>query len=365
MSHTDNDIREEIDTGRLVEKIRAWGKELGFADIGIADTDLAVYEQRLDEWIEKGRHGEMEWMHAHGRKRTRPALLHPNTRSVIVARMDYLHESARPVREVIDQPDRAFVSRYALGRDYHRLIRKRLQRLASRIEEKIGPFGYRAFSDSAPVMEKPLAEKAGLGWIGKHTLVLSRHVGSWFFLGEIYTDLKLPPDEPVSKHCGSCTRCIDVCPTGAIVAPFQLDARRCISYLTIELKGSIPVELRSKMGNRVFGCDDCQMVCPWNRYAQFTKEDDFAPRKDLDAGELVELFGWDEKTFLKRTEGSAIRRTGHERWLRNLAVALGNAPTSPAVVEALRSRLDYPSELVREHVEWALERHGESPGQAR
>jgi epoxyqueuosine reductase len=357
MSHGRDYRQGEPDTGELVEKIRRWGRELGFAEVGIADTDLSAYEPRLDEWLAEGRQGEMDWMAAHGRKRSRPALLHPDTRSVIVARMDYLPESARPVEEVLEQPDRAAVSRYALGRDYHKLIRKRLKKLADRIEREIGPFGHRVFTDSAPVLEKPLAEKAGLGWIGKHTILLNRHAGSWFFLGEIYTDLELPPDRPVSQHCGSCRRCIDVCPTQAITGPFQLDARRCISYLTIELKGSIPVELRPLMGNRVFGCDDCQAVCPWNRYAQHTGEADFAPRKDLDAGDLVELFGWDEETFLERTEGNPIRRTGYERWLRNLAVALGNAPTSGRVVGALRARREHPSELVREHVEWALARH--------
>lgn len=345
------------DTGELVGKIRQWGRELGFAEIGIADTDLSEYERRLDEWLAEGRQGEMGWMAAHGRKRSRPALLHPDTRSVIVARMDYLSASARPVEALLEQPDRALVSRYALGRDYHKLIRKRLKQLAERIEGEIGPFGYRVFTDSAPVLEKPLAEKAGLGWIGKHTILLNRHAGSWFFLGEIYVDLELPPDEPLSQHCGSCRRCIDICPTQAITAPFQLDARRCISYLTIELKGSIPEQLRPLMGNRVFGCDDCQMVCPWNRYAQHTGEADFTPRRDLDAGDLVELFGWDEATFLERTEGNPIRRTGYECWLRNLAVALGNAPTSARVIAALESRRDDRSALVREHVEWALLRH--------
>ena len=357
MSHGRDYRHSGGDRAALVERIRQWGQELGFSAVGVTDTDLSGYEQRLDAWLAEGRHGEMAWMTAHGRKRSRPALLHPGTRSVIVTRMDYLPESARPVEELLDEPGRAFVSRYALGRDYHKLIRKRLKKLAQRIEAEIGPFGHRVFTDSAPVMEKPLAEKAGLGWIGKHTILLDRHAGSWFFLGEIYTDLELPPDEPVTPHCGSCRRCIDICPTQAITAPYQLDARRCISYLTIELKGSIPEELRPLMGNRVFGCDDCQMVCPWNRYARFTEEDDFTPRKDLDAGDLVELFGWDETTFLARTEGNAIRRTGHEGWLRNLAVALGNAPTTPEIVTALRARLEHPSEIVREHVQWALTRH--------
>jgi epoxyqueuosine reductase len=358
MSHGRDYRQSGPDPVELVDKIRRWGRELGFAEVGIADTDLSTYERRLDQWLEEGRHGEMDWMAAHGRKRSRPELLHPGTRSVIVARMDYLPESARPVAELLEARDRAVVSRYALGRDYHKLIRKRLKQFAERIEAEIGPFGHRVFTDSAPVLEKPLAEKAGLGWIGKHTLLLNRHAGSWFFLGEIFVDLDLPPDEPVEQHCGSCRRCIDVCPTGAITGPFQLDARRCISYLTIELKGSIPAELRPLMGNRVFGCDDCQMVCPWNRYAQNTGEADFAPRRDLDAGDLVTLFSWDEATFLARTEGNPIRRTGYERWLRNLAVALGNAPTSRRVIEALESRREHASALVREHVAWALARHG-------
>ena len=343
--------------GELVDAIRRWGRELGFQQVAIADTDLGEYEARLDVWLEHGHHGEMDWMAAHGRKRSRPELLHPGTRSVIVVRMDYLPPAATPVEDLIEQPDKACISRYAIGRDYHKVLRSRLKKLAQRIENAIGPFGHRVFTDSAPVLEKPLAEKAGLGWIGKHTNLLNRQAGSWFFLGELYTDLPLPADEPVRDHCGSCRRCIDVCPTRAIIAPYQLDARRCISYLTIELKGSIPVEFRQAMGNRIYGCDDCQMVCPWNRYAQFSGEDDFQPRQDLDAGDLVELFGWDEATFLERTEGTAIRRIGHERWLRNLAVALGNAATTTAVLAALQARAEHPSALVREHVAWALARH--------
>ncbi|QKK02250.1 MAG: tRNA epoxyqueuosine(34) reductase QueG [Pseudomonadota bacterium] len=359
MSH-DPDYRQSgPDPVALVDDIREWGRALGFAAIGIADTNLSLYERRLDEWLAQGYHGDMEWMARHGRKRTRPDQLVPGTRSVIVARMDYLHASARRYQDVLAQPGRAAVSRYALGRDYHKLIRKRLKQLGQRIEQVIGPFGHRVFTDSAPVMEKPLAEKAGLGWIGKHTIVLSRQAGSWFFLGEIYTDLALPADPPATPHCGSCRKCIDVCPTQAITGPFQLDARRCISYLTIELKGSIPEPLRPLIGNRVFGCDDCQMVCPWNRYASTTGEADFAPRKDLDAGDLVELFGWDESTFLRRTEGNPIRRTGYESWLRNLAVALGNAPTADRVITALKARRHHPSERVREHVAWALARHGQ------
>jgi len=345
------------DAEALKTRIRQWGEELGFQQVGFADTDLAETERQLDQWLAEGMHGDMQWMARHGSKRTRPAELVPGTRSVIVLRMDYLPADATPVETLLEQPEKACISRYAIGRDYHKTLRSRLKKLAQRIEGEIGPFGYRVFTDSAPVMEKPLAEKAGLGWIGKHTNLLNRHAGSWFFLGEIYTDLEITPDRPVRDHCGSCRKCIDVCPTRAITAPYQLDARRCISYLTIELKGSIPLEYREAIGNRVYGCDDCQAVCPWNRYAQFTGEDDFQPREDLDAGSLVELFGWDEETFLARTEGTSIRRIGFERWLRNLAVGLGNAPTSPAVVTALQARCAHPSPIVREHVEWALARH--------
>ncbi len=345
------------DAEALKARIREWGADLGFQQVGFADTDLADTEQRLDQWLAEGKHGDMDWMARHGRKRTRPAELVPGTRSAIVLRMDYLPSRATPLDELLDQPEKACISRYALGRDYHKVLRARMKRLAQKIEAEIGEFGYRVFTDSAPVMEKPLAAKAGLGWIGKHTNLLNRHAGSWFFLGEIYTDLEFAPDRPVQDHCGSCRKCIDVCPTQAITAPYQLDARRCISYLTIELKGSIPERFRAAIGNRVYGCDDCQAVCPWNRYAQFSAEDDFQPRKDLDSGSLVELFGWDEDTFLKRTEGTAIRRIGHERWLRNLAVGLGNAPTTPEVTGALEARRDHPSSIVREHVEWALARH--------
>ncbi|MCA1780530.1 MAG: tRNA epoxyqueuosine(34) reductase QueG, partial [Xanthomonadaceae bacterium] len=333
------------------------GREFGFQQIGIAGTDLAETELRLEQWLEQGRHGDMDWMARHGTKRTRPTELVPGTRSVIMARMDYLPADATPLEELLQRPDTACISRYAVGRDYHKLLRSRLKKLAERIATEIGPFGYRVFTDSAPVMEKPLAAQAGLGWIGKHTNLLDRHAGSWFFLGAIYTDLALPPDAPVSDHCGSCRKCISICPTRAITAAYQLDARRCISYLTIELKGSIPEEFRQAIGNRVYGCDDCQAVCPWNRYADFSGEPDFRPRKDLDAGSLVELFLWDEPTFLARTEGTAIRRIGHERWLRNLAVGLGNAPGSPKLRRALKSRLDHPSPMVREHVEWALAQH--------
>jgi len=346
----------------LKASIREWGRALGFQEIGFAGIDLGATERLLEHWLAEGCHGQMEWMARHGTKRTRPELLVPGTRSVICVRMDYLPPDATPVEALLEQPDKACISRYAIGRDYHKLLRARLRKLADRIVEEIGPFGYRVFTDSAPVMEKPLAASAGLGWIGKHTNLLNRHAGSWFFLGEIYTDLELPPDLPVTDHCGSCRRCIDICPTRAITAPYQLDARRCISYLTIELNGSIPLEFREAIGNRVYGCDDCQMVCPWNRYAQFSGEDDFRPRRDLDAGELVELFGWDEANFLARTEGTAIRRIGHERWLRNLATGLGNAPPSQAAVIALQARLDHRSEIVREHVRWALSRQQRAIG---
>jgi epoxyqueuosine reductase len=296
----------------------------------------------------------MDYMQRHGTRRSRPQELVPGTLSVISARMDYLPGDVPDALELLTQPDTAIVSRYALGRDYHKLMRSRLQKLATRISQEVGEFGYRVFVDSAPVLEKALAAKAGLGWIGKHSNLLSRDAGSWFFLGEIYTDLPLPPSQPVSNHCGSCTRCIDLCPTGAIVAPYQVDARRCISYLTIELRGPIPLELRPLMGNRIYGCDDCQAVCPWNRYAEPTGEADFAPRHGLEAAQLRELFAWTEEEFLSNTEGSAIRRIGHLCWLRNIAVALGNAAPSAANREALLSRLQHPSNLVREHVEWAL-----------
>jgi len=349
------------DMNGLAERIRAWGTELGFQQVGFCGIDLAEHEAHLNEWLAKGFHGEMHYMHRHGTRRSRPQELEPGTLRVISVRMDYLPDTAMAVEQLLEEPSRAIVSRYALGRDYHKLMRKRLQALARRIEQQAGPFGYRVFVDSAPVLEKALAEKAGLGWIGKHTNLINKQAGSWFFLGEIYTDLPLPVDVPVNEHCGDCTRCIDVCPTGAIVAPFTLDARRCISYLTIELRGSIPEEFRPLMGNRIYGCDDCQLVCPWNRFARHTREPDFAPRQGLDTARLITLFDWDEAAFLQRTEGSAIRRIGHECWLRNIAVALGNAPSSPAVIEALGKRSQHPSALVREHVEWALERHLSKP----
>jgi len=348
------------DIDKLAEQIRVWGVELGFQQVGFSDIDLAGHETRLEDWLKQGFHGEMHYMQRHGTRRSRPKELEPGTVRVICARMDYLPETTMDIEKLLEEPSRAVVSRYALGRDYHKLMRKRLQALARRIETRAGPFGYRVFVDSAPVLEKALAEKAGLGWIGKHTNLINQKAGSWFFLGEIYTDLPLPVDIPASEHCGECARCIDVCPTGAIVAPYTVDARRCISYLTIELRGSIPEELRPLMGNRIYGCDDCQLVCPWNRFAHPTQEPDFAPRHGLDAAQLVTLFEWDEAQFLQRTEGSAIRRIGHECWLRNIAVALGNAPTSSEVTEALGKHSQHPSALVREHVGWALDRHRSS-----
>lgn len=340
----------------LASQIKQWGQELGFQQIGIADTDLNQHEKHLIDWLEKGFHGEMDYMQRHGLKRSRPEQLLTGTIRVISARMDYLPENHSKISETLDNPVSAFISRYALGRDYHKVMRKRLQKLADKIHQSAGEFGYRVFVDSAPVLEKALAEKAGLGWIGKHSNVINRKAGSWFFLGEIYTDLPLPVDQKATDHCGDCTACIEICPTQAIVAPYQVDARRCISYLTIELKGSIPLELRPLIGNRIYGCDDCQLVCPWNRFARLTDEQDFSPRHQLNSSELLEVFSWSEEEFLRKTEGSAIRRIGYECWLRNIAVALGNAPKSKRIREKLRFMASYPSKMVREHILWALER---------
>jgi epoxyqueuosine reductase len=345
-----------VDYTALAGQIKAWGLALGFQQVGIADTDLGQAEAHLREWLGRGHHGRMDYMARHGTKRSRPAELVPGTLRVISVRMDYRSESRPETEARLADPAAAFVSRYALGRDYHKVLRRRLQRLAERIGQAVGPFGYRVFVDSAPVLEKPLAEKAGLGWIGKHTNLINARAGSWFFLGELYTDLPLPADDPARGHCGRCRACLDVCPTGAIVAPYRLDARLCISYLTIELRGPIPEPLRAPIGNRVYGCDDCQLVCPWNRFARLGAEPDFAPRHALDRASLLTLFAWDEAEFLCRTEGSAIRRIGHAAWLRNVAVGLGNAPRSPEIVRALAARLDHPSALVREHVGWALAR---------
>jgi len=342
----------------LAAAIRRWAGDLGFDQTGITGVDLSDDEQRLLVWLGDGRHGEMQWMERHGVRRSRPDELVPGTVSVISMRMDYWPASARDALTVLAQPELGYVSRYALGRDYHKLLRKRVQRLADRIEEAAGAFNYRCFSDSAPVLEKPLARNAGLGWIGKHTNLINRSAGSWFFLAEMYTDLDLPADPPMAtEHCGTCDACMRACPTAAITAAWQLDARLCISYLTIEHPGSIPEELRAAMGNRIYGCDDCQLVCPWNRFARPTRCPDFEPRDALDSARLTELFALDAGTFDQRFAGSAIRRIGHERFVRNIAVALGNAPSSPAVLAALASRINDPSALVREHVQWALAQH--------
>ena len=341
----------------LAGDIKRWGAELGFQQVGITDADVGEAEARLLDWLERGFHGEMDYMERHGTKRSRPRELVPGTLRVIAARMNYSPPGARDSAEVLGDGSRAFLSRYALGRDYHKLMRTRMQALAERIGREVGAFRHRVFIDSAPVMEVELARKAGLGWRGKHTLLLNREAGSYFFLGEIYTDLPLPVDGPQEEHCGTCRKCIDVCPTRAIIGPYQLDARRCISYLTIEHKGPIPEELRPLIGNRVYGCDDCQMICPWNRFASPSAEPDFAVRNGLDDVTLVELFGWSETEFHERLTGSAIHRIGYERWLRNLAVGLGNAPKSAMVVDALKACEHHSSELVREHVVWALARH--------
>ena len=344
--------------GETVEaRVKRWGRELGFDAVAIAGTELAEEEARLLEWLDRGWHGGMDYMARHGARRARPAELVPGTVSVITARLNYIAADTRAANEVLDDPERAFVSRYALGRDYHKVLRAKLQALAERMSAELGDFQYRVFTDSAPVMEVSLAARSGLGWRGKHTLLLARDAGSMFFLGDLFVSLDLARDAPVTAHCGSCTRCIDVCPTQAIVAPYQLDARRCISYLTIEHHGSIPEALRPLMGNRIYGCDDCQIVCPWNKYAQLSVERDFAVRNGLDDARLADLFAWSEEEFNRRLEGSSIRRIGHERWLRNIAVALGNAPTTDAVVAALERRRDDASALLREHVAWALARH--------
>jgi epoxyqueuosine reductase len=345
-----------MDLTGLARSIKQWGAELGFQAVGIADAELSAAGVRLSEWLERGWHGEMDYMSRHAALRARPAALVPGTLRVVSCRMDY-SGAPQDEMEALANGARAYVARYARGRDYHKVLRARLQRLCDRITSQVGPFGYRVFTDSAPVMEVELATKAGIGWRGKNTLLLSRDAGSYFFLGEIFTSLALPVDSPVSEHCGSCSACIDACPTGAIRAPYQLDARRCISYLTIELKGAIPEPLRPLIGNRVYGCDDCQICCPWNSFARVSQEPDFQVRNGLDGTTLVELFAWSETVFDARLRGSAIRRIGHERWLRNLAVGLGNAPGSPAIVAALRARADDPSALVREHVTWALSRH--------
>jgi epoxyqueuosine reductase len=341
----------------LAERIKQWGAELGFQAVGIADVDLSAAGGRLAEWLGMGWHGEMDYMARHAGLRERPAELVPGTVRVITCRMNYLADEPGEIDEELADRAQAYVARYARGRDYHKVMRSRLQRLCERIAAEHGPFRHRAFADSAPVMEVELATRAGIGWRGKHTLLLDRE-GSWFFLGEIYCDLPLDCDSEIQNHCGSCERCIAICPTQAIVGPYKLDARRCISYLTIEHKSAIPEELRPLIGNRVYGCDDCQLVCPWNGFAGISKENDFQVRNGLDSASLVELFAWSEAEFDERLRGSPIRRIGHERWLRNLAVGLGNAPTSPEVISSLKQKANHSSELVREHVFWALDRHG-------
>lgn len=339
----------------LTQQVKTWGRELGFQQVGITDIDVRKHAAHLQEWLKQQYHGEMEYMSRHAALREDPGQLVPGTLRVISVRMDYLPAETQTI-EILQNPHQAYLSRYALGRDYHKLIRRRLQQFAERIQQAIGDFGYRAFVDSAPVLERAFAEKAGLGWIGKNTMLINKRAGSWFFLGELFTDLPLELDEGADFHCGTCTACLEVCPTQAFVGPQVLDARRCISYLTIELRTSIPLELRPLIGNRVFGCDDCQLCCPWNKFSSPTQESDFTPRHALDRAELLTLFAWSEEEFLRNTEGSPIRRIGYECWLRNLAVALGNAPESPELIAALQARSEHVSALVREHVAWALDR---------
>lgn len=348
---------------QLAQDIKTWAQELGFQQCGITTPDLSEHRDNLKAWLDAGYQGQMDYLNNHFEKRLDPTLLVPGTQRIICVRMDYMPENTRKL-DTLSSSDKGYVARYTLGRDYHKLMRKRLTQLGKKIAEQVDELGSRAFVDSAPVLERALAQKAGIGWIGKHGLVLNREAGSWFLLGELFIDLPLPIDPPETEnHCGRCTACIDVCPTEAFPQPGVLDGNRCISYLTIELKGNIPEELRSKMGNRIFGCDDCQMICPWNRFSHYTQETDFYPRNDLDDADLLELFSWDEETFLKRTEGSAIRRTGHEGWMRNIAVALGNGRGGEAVISALSAKLDHPSEVVQEHVRWALDRlqQGDTP----
>lgn len=340
----------------LRRQINQWARELGFQSTGVSDTALSKVEEHLFEWLRRGYHGSMQYMERHGPLRARPASLVPGTIRIISVRMDYRPESTDAALAAINASQTGYIARYAVGRDYHRLIRRRLQRLADHITEAVGPFRYRAFTDSAPVMEKPLAANAGLGWIGKHTNLINTRAGSFFFLGELYTDLPLPLDSAVEDHCGDCTRCLDACPTAAIVAPYQLDARRCIAYLTIELKGSIPVEFRHLIGNRIFGCDDCQLVCPWNRFSPSTEEAGFTFKPEFVSPMLVSLLHWDSDQFERLTAGTALRRINHEQWLRNVAVALGNGPATLEAISALKARVDHPSAMVREHIEWALAR---------
>lgn len=352
---TDLSVDYKTHSTELVADIKRWALELGFQEAGISDINLSQAEKHLQEWLAKKFHGSMDYMEKHGEKRSRPATLIPGTLRVISVRMDYLPANPEIIK-TLQNPNKAYISRYALGRDYHKLIRQRLNILAKKITAEIGTFGYRVFVDSAPVLEKAIAEKAGLGWIGKNTLLLNKQAGSWFFLGEIYTDLPLPLDQSAANHCGSCNACIEICPTQAIVGPYQLDARRCISYLTIENRGAIPLEFRDKIGNRIFGCDDCQLICPWNKFAKPSQEKDFQPRHGLNSAELLDLFLWSEAEFLQKTEGSALRRTGYEGWLRNIAVALGNSEKNAKTIAVLQARYQNTSPLVQEHIAWALDR---------
>lgn len=353
MSETNTASEDSI----LLEQLQGWAKLYGFQELGVSDVELSKAEQSLAKWLQAKFHGEMDYMERHGKKRSRPDELVAGTVRVITVRMDYWPEAAADAWEVIADDQKGFISRYALGRDYHKLMRKRLSKLAEKIQSELAGTAFRVFCDSAPVLEKALAEKSGLGWLGKHSNILNREHGSYFFLGEIYTDLPLPVTQAVSDHCGSCTACIDICPTQAIVEPYVVDARRCISYLTIELRSAIPEVFRPMIGNRIYGCDDCQLVCPWNKFAQVTEESDYLPRHGLDSPQLIALFLWDEATFLSRLEGSPIRRIGYECWLRNIAVALGNAASNDEIISALNSRRDHSSELIKEHVEWALLQH--------
>lgn len=348
-------MSNSINYQQLADDIKRWGAELGFQKVGITDLDLSKHEATLQQWLDNGYHGEMDFMERHGMLRARPAELHPGSVRAISVRMNYLPVEAGFAKTLKDG-NKGYISRYALGRDYHKLMRKRLKQLGDRIQSEFDDTDFRPFVDSAPIMERPLAEKAGLGWTGKHTLILDRDSGSWFFLGELLINLPLPVDEPVEEGCGSCTACMTICPTQAIVAPYELDARRCISYLTIELRGAIPEEFRPLIGNRIYGCDDCQLICPWNRYAQLTDENDFSPRQELHSPQLLELWTWTEQQFLDNLQGSPIRRIGYECWLRNLAVALGNAPSDAAIIEALENKTEGVTDMVREHIDWALER---------
>ncbi len=346
---------------QLLADIRRWGAELGFQQLGVCDVELGPHAEHLQHWLDKHFHGNMHFMEKHGAKRSQPDTLLPGTLRVLTARMDYLPGDGS-MEQVLADGKKAYISRYALGRDYHKLMRKRLAKLAEKIAAAVGPHQYRAFVDSAPVLERALAEKSGLGWIGKNTMLINSEAGSWFFLGEIYTDLPLPLDPPQpSSHCGTCTACLDGCPTGAIVAPNQVDARRCISYLTIELRDSIPEPLRPLMGNRIYGCDDCQLLCPWNKFAEPSANADFQPRHNLQSVELLDLFNWNEQQFLDRTEGSAIRRIGYQCWQRNIAVALGNAPSNNSIIKALQQRRADASPMVREHIDWALQQQAKTP----